>query len=259
VRVKKGSPYHSLGKKFMLEELVYSKYSRPKKLSDPYSDFTAEMLEDLLNQNDSEFERSDYCCLFGPHLPAGTYEEVMYFLPKAFAYLKMHEDDALDLVTPIFGFCSLNIARLQKDGLEEIIKEKIMECLNYWVRDFKIEHFDKEMCVSKGWRLRYKDLVHNSETVCEGTTDLVRFETLSSLAIDFTKSLAYHNGDITKASWFIEFSRSRFDVYTPPNLLEIQELLSDDTLLNEAYAILWPETHDYNLTYWRDTFSKLGL
>lgn len=243
----------------MLEKLVYSKYSRPRKLSDPYSDFTDEMLKDFLKKNDSEFGRIDYSCLFGPHLPAGTYEEIIYFLPNAFEYLKLHEDDALDLVTPIFGFCSKNIEHLRKDGLEEIIKAKIMECLNYWVRDFRIEHYDKQMCESKGWRLHYQDLVHNTETICEGTTDLVRFETLSSVAIDFTKSLAYHHGDITKASWFIEFSRARFDVYTPPNLPEIQELLSNDALLNEAYAIVWPEAQDYKLTYWRDTFSKLGL
>lgn len=243
----------------MLEELVYSKYSRPQKLSDPYSDFSAEMLKDLLIKNDSEFGRSDFTRLFGPHLPAGTYEEVIYFLPSAFEYLKLHEGDALDLIAPIFGFCSKNIEHLKKDGLEKIIKGKIMECLNYWIRDFRIEHYDRQMCISKGWRLHYSDLVHNTETICEGTTDLVRFETLSSVAIDFTKSLAYHNGDITKASWFIEFSRARFDVYTPPNLPEIQELLSSDVLLHEAYTILWPETHEYKLTYWRDTFNKLGL
>lgn len=243
----------------MLHELVYSKYLRPQKLSDPHSDFTPGMLKKLLKKDDSEFGWNDYSWLFGPHLPAGTYEEVMYFLPRAFAYLKGHEYEALDLVTPIFGFCSKNIEQLREDGLEVLVKEQILECLNYWVRDFRIEHYDKPMCVNKGWRLDYKDLVHNTETICEGTTDLARFETLSSLAIEFTQSLAYHSGDITRASWFIELSRARFDVYTPPNLPEIQKLLTDENLLNEAYAVVWPESNEYKLTYWRDAFSKLGL
>ena len=94
---------------------------------------------------------------------------------------------------------------------------------------------------------------------CHRRTDLVRFETLSSLAVDFTKSLAHHNRDITKASWFIEYSRARFDVYTPPDIPEMQTLLSDENLLNEAYALIWPEVREYKLTYWRDTFSKIGL
>lgn len=243
----------------MLEELVYSKFKRPEKLSDPHSDFTPGMLKKLLKKDDSEFGWNDYSWLFGPYLPAGTYEEVMYFLPKAFMYLQQHEEGALDLVTPIFGFCSKNIENLQKDGLEKPIKERIRECLDYWVRDFRIEHFDKKMCVGKGWRLEYFDYVRNRETICEGTTDLARFETLGSLAVEFTRSLAYHNGDVTKASWFIEFSRARFDVYTPPDLPEVQKLLSDENLLNDAYAVVWPEAHEYKLTYWRDTLNKLGL
>ena len=124
----------------MLEKLIYSKYSRPKKLSDPYSDFTPRMLKELLNKSNSELRWSDYSSLFGPHLPAGTYEEVIYFLPNAFSHLKNHEYDALDLVTPIFGFCSKNIERLKGDGLDKAIKEKIVECLNYWVRAVSYTH-----------------------------------------------------------------------------------------------------------------------
>jgi hypothetical protein len=243
----------------LLENAISLKFKRPKKLSDPYNDFDPDSLGFLLKKNDDEFWWSEYSALFGPHLPAGTYEELMYFLPKAFTHLKENEKDALDLVTAIFGFCSKNLERLQKDGLDLLIKEKITDCLEYWVRDFRIEHFDRQMCKAKGWGLNYFDYVYNTDTICEALTDLVRFETLKSLAIEFVKTLAFHDGNIIKASWFLELSRTRFDTYNSPDCSEIQHFLSDEGLLLEAYAVVWPEAEDYKLTYWRDTFMKLGL
>jgi hypothetical protein len=243
----------------MLEKIVTLKFKRPQKLSDPYSDFGSDNLNRFLKKNDEEPGWNDYSMLFGPHLPTGTYEEVMYFLPKAFTYLKNNEENALDLVTAIFGFCSKNLENLRKDNLEVFIKDKITDCLDHWVRDFRIEHFDKQMCKNKGWNSNYFDYVHNTETICEALTDLARFETLKCLAIEFVNPLAFHDGNIIKASWFLELSRARFDAYNPPDLSEIQNLLSDKKLLLEAYAVVWPEAEDYKLTYWRDTFAKLGL
>ena len=243
----------------LLEKNISLKFKRPSKLSDPYNDFDSESLSSLLKVNDHEMGRSEYSALFGPHLPAGTYEELMYFLPKAFAYLKENESDALDLVSTILGFCSKNLERLQQDSLDLLIEEKITDCLEHWVRDFRIEHFDRQMCEAKGWRLNYFDYVHNTETICEALTDLVRFETLKPLAVEFVKTLAVHDGNIVKASWLLALSRARFDTYNPPDCSEIQHLLSDEGILLEAYAVVWPEAEDYRLTYWRDTFKKLGL
>ncbi len=90
-------------------------------------------------------------------------------------------------------------------------------------------------------------------------TDLVRFETLSALAVGIVRSLAYHDGDIVKASWFMELSRSRNDVYAPPDNPEIQDLLSNTDLLLDAYAVVWPEVSEYMSTYWHDTFKALHL
>ena len=236
-------------------------YGRPEKLSDPHSDFTDGMLNKLLTKNDGAFDWSDYSNLFGPHLPAGTYEEVVYFLPQAFSYLKHHEDEALDLVTPIFGFCSKNIDNLLSDGLLEVVKSEIMDCLNHWTRDFRVVHFDKNACLKKGWGLDYNDLVVNSEVICEGTSDLARFETLEGVAARFTESLAHHNGNVIKASWFLEYSRARFDVYTPPNSKSITELLANEELLNHAYATIWTDVIDQHAspTYWQDTLNQLGI
>jgi len=242
-----------------LQDLVYARYSRPRKLSDPHADFTPDMLEGLLHKDDSELGWEEYAWLLGPHLPAGTYEEVVYFLPKAFSHLKHHEEDALDLVDAVFGFCSRNIERLRDDGLESAVEQQIMECLKHWAREFRVKHYDAGMCAEKGWRLDYFDTVKNTETICEGTTVLAKFETLSPLAIEFTRFLAFHNGEITRASWFIELSRARFDVYRPPDLPEIQRLLSDRDMLREACEVIGPEAREQNYTYWRNTLRKLDL
>ncbi len=236
-------------------------YKKPKKLSDPYYDFTPCMLNDLLRKSDEELIWSDYANLFGPHLPAGTYEEVMYYLPKAFHYLKLNEEDSLDLVTPIFGFCSINLEKLADDGLSATIKSNILECLNYWIREFRIVHYDKPACLKKGWGINYQDLVYNSDVICKSTSELVRFETLEELAIKFVQSLAYHKGEFTKAAWFLEYSRARFDVYTPPNNEIIQEMLTNKELLNNAYAVVWAEAMEESAspTYWRDTFNRLEI
>lgn len=244
-----------------MEAKLKALYKRPSKLSDPYHDFTPGMLSDLLSKKDEEFRWYDYSDLFGPHLPAGTYEEVIYFLPQAFSYLIAHEDNALDLVIPIFGFCSKNIEKLENDGLANEVKLSIMQCLKYWVKDFRIIYFDKDACLKKGWGVDYKDLVVGSEVICEAITGLVRFKTLKDIAVEFIKLLAYQNDDVIKSSWFLELSRARFDVYRPSENPVIYELLVNENLLDNAYATVWSEAMDQKIspTYWRDTFNQLGI
>lgn len=243
----------------MLAELVYSKYKKPTKLSDPYDDFSPSLLKKLLEVEEEKFAWNAFSNLLGPHLPAGTYEEVIYFLPRAFEFLKQHEEDALDLVTPVFGFCSKNTENLVADGFLPAVVDEIRNCFEYWVKDFRIEHYDKDMCEAKGWKHDYQDLVWNSQHICEGLSDLENFQTLAKVAVEFMNSLAYHRDDMTRASWFLELSRARDDVVPPSDLIEVQQLLANRDLLNDAYAIVWADARDYKLTYWRDTFKKLAL
>ena len=134
-------------------------YQRPVKLSDPYHDFNKQTLKKILKTKDEDFTWWEYQCIFGPHLPAGTYEEITYFLPMAFSYMIDHEDDALDMVTAIFGFCSKNIAELEKDKLAVTVRAAISQCLLHWSRELNIIHFDRNACKDKGWGLDYKDYI----------------------------------------------------------------------------------------------------
>ena len=67
------------------------KYRRPEKLSDPHGDFTRDLLQAILDTPDSQMGVHQYINLLGPHLPAGTYKESIYFLPQALRYLLSHK------------------------------------------------------------------------------------------------------------------------------------------------------------------------
>lgn len=98
----------------MLKTKIPTVRPRPNKLSDPYHDFVEEHLEELLNTADPEMHWRHYQNLLGPYAPAGTYDEVVYFLPRAFDYM-MHGKDVLEEVPlAIVCFSSQNADELKR-------------------------------------------------------------------------------------------------------------------------------------------------
>ena len=236
------------------------KYRRPEKLSDPHGDFTRDLLQAILDTPDSQMGVRQYINLFGPHLPAGTYKESIYFLPQAFRYLLLHERDAFELVTAIIGFVSINTKFLAEDGILETVRDCMRECFSYWVREFQVIHFDKKACRQKGWGIEYDDAVVNSELIAIGTTDLVRFHYNADLAEEFVRGLAFNTDDPVKAAWFLEYSRSQHAVYHPPVYEPITNLINDDELLLKAMLLVEQQIvpNEPSPTYWRDTFKIIG-
>ena len=240
---------------------LLAKCPRPVSLSDPYNDFSEKSLRELLSIPDEEMKWNHYQKLLGPFLPAGTYQESVYFLPRAFEYLKSHEDCALDLITSVIWFASEQSALLERDGLLQSTRTCIRDCLNQLTNRFLVVHFDREECRAKGWGRAYFDYVENCEAVCQGTTDLVRFSAHKDLALDLVDSLARHCVDPVKAAWFLAYANSRNDVYTPPDYEPINALLSDRRLLEQAAGVVRAEvvSREASPTYWRDTFASLEL
>lgn len=68
------------------------KYQTPTHLSDPGGDFSPEELNRILSKADAELDWADFDCLFFGKMPAGTYEEVRYYIPLACAYLENQRD-----------------------------------------------------------------------------------------------------------------------------------------------------------------------
>jgi len=234
---------------------------RPKTLSDPYHDFTEDGIREILSTPDDRFEWHHYQSVLGPFLPAGTYDESVYFLPGAFDFILRHDDDALDLITALVWFASEYSDRLADDGLLDAVRHNLLACFQHWTAHFVVIHFDEEGCRKKGWGLKHFDYVYNIEAVCEGSCDLVRFETHRDLAESFFASLADFGDDPIKAAWFLECARSRGDVRFPPRHPSIQNLLANDHLLHGAAKLVLAKLvpDEKSPTYWTDTFEVLGL
>jgi hypothetical protein len=236
-------------------------YGRPEQFSDPYDDFTPELLEEMLGTPDNQLLWHHYCNILGPFLPAGTYEEGVYFLPRAFQFTLLHEDHALDLITPLVWFISEHAESLKRDGLLTKARESLFACFSHWTSEFIVEHFDRAACKAKGWGRETFDLVKHCEVVCQGTCDLVEFQRHADIAEDFANGLAHHESDPVKAAWFLEYARAKDDVSHPPFHPPIQQLISDRDKLQSAAAVV-RETiakREKSPTYWENTFKALGI
>ena len=92
------------------------KYPKPTRLSDPGSDFSPEELNRILSKADSELDWADFDRLFFGKMPAGTYEEVRYYIPLACAYIE-NQCDACNFFEHFSIWIEDNYARLKEDGL----------------------------------------------------------------------------------------------------------------------------------------------
>ena len=234
-------------------------YPRPRKLSDPHSDFTPKLLAELLATPDNQLQWNHFQNLLGPFLPAGTYRESVYFLPLAFNYLR-RSDDALEFTTSVTWFVSEYADDLAADGLLDECRTEITSCLLHWMRDFTVLHFDRDACAAKGWGLWYFDYVQRSQDICETLCDLDRFARHADLADAFISQLVSSDEPVS-VGWFFELARGQDDVYHPPTRESFHRHFSDVALLTHKQAIaeehLAPVTA--SPTYWNDVFTKLGL
>ena len=172
-----------------------------------------------------------------------------------------HPEDALDLMTPVVGFASVNATALDDDGLLGAARDALRACLGSLTADFEVTHFDAEACAAKGWWMSSFDHVVHQEAVCVGLTDLVRFGAHADLAVELVGAMAHHGGDPIRAAWFLECARSIDDVYKPPDHPPIRALLSDRALLEAAANVVRADVapREASPTYWRDTFAALHL
>lgn len=227
------------------------KYPRPTKLSDPYHDFSGDMLAKLLAVPDDELNNVQYRLLLGPHLPAGTYEEIVYFVPGAFRYL-LEKEDAFEFTYSLIGFVSQNAERLESDGILETVRDCIRECFERWTVEF----------VGDSPQLDFYHVAHIDDLIDE----LVRFKTHVDISQAFVRELAYNDTDPVKAAWFLElvrFRREEFQILgdSKPKHPTIERLTDDEKRLNIAAQLVkrWLIGDGPAPTYWRDTFKLLNL
>ncbi|MBC7813930.1 MAG: hypothetical protein H7175_22440 [Burkholderiales bacterium] len=222
------------------------KYPRPKKLSDPFRDFSGDTLAKLLATPDDELSNVQYRLLFGPHLPAGTYEEIVYFVPGAFRYL-LEKADSYEFTYSLIGFVSQNAERLKEDGILEIVRDCIRECLAHWTEKFIIADPNTGL--------------YYTAHIGDFIDQLVKFRTHVDLAETFVRDLAYNETDPVKAAWFLEYARWQGSDFYPSPEETINQLIDDKERLENAAAIVRRHSEFIGTAplFWRETFELLNV
>lgn len=239
--------------------------SRPGKLSDPAHDFDEASLRDLLGTRDDLLAWQHFQSLFGPWLPAGTYEEIVYFLPLAFRFLYDRREDVDEVVGPILGWIAANQEGLQEDGLWGATRENVVICLEHWTRDFDVIPVVGGASVNSPigtFRVR------NSQLVTRTLQELNVWRGLRDLAPRFLRSLAFQSSTTFQLAWILELSRSLLLAFSSATgrtgsamPADIAAVLQDETIRRRAAAVVlrelvpWPSQTEY----WQETFELLGL
>jgi len=115
------------------------KYEKPTRLSDPGGDFSPEELNRILSKEDAELDWADFDRLFFGKMPAGTYEEVRYYIPLACAYIE-NQRDACDFFEHFSIWIEDNYARLKEDGLLDPIISAFHALFRKATSSFELEY-----------------------------------------------------------------------------------------------------------------------
>lgn len=239
--------------------------SRPGRLSDPHRDHDEASLRELLGTRDDLLTWRHFQSLFCPWLPAGTYEEVVYFLPLALRFVYDRREDVEEVVGHLLGWIATNQRELQADDLWDVVRDNVVISLEHWTEDFDVvpSHGGPAADSLIGtFRVRNSRLVtHTLQWLCVGRG-------LRDLAPRFLRSLAFHSSNKFQRAWILELSRSLPSAFSSatgrtgsdmPD--DIAAILQDEAIRRRAAAVVlkelvpWPS----QTVYWQETFEVLGI
>lgn len=102
-------------------------------LRDPFKDFQneedQEWMRAVVSKKGQGLTSYDFMCIFQSHLPAGTYEECLSYLPHVFEYLTQDGAYDSDVLHNVMWFLSYYEDSLIKDGIFESILTKLKKIL----------------------------------------------------------------------------------------------------------------------------------
>lgn len=125
-----------------LKKAVYVQYKRPTRLSDPYEDFSANELNELIATPDNRIRCYELLCIFQSHCPAGCYKESVYFLPRAIKYIETRQDDASSVLDNLLGWMDENRHALGRDRLWRLCVSCFCRIIGEALSTFRLVHID---------------------------------------------------------------------------------------------------------------------
>ena len=272
------------------------RYGKPKTLTDRYDECNVEAITRLLRKPETELGWNDLNMLFRVGVAPASYEEGIYFLPEAFAFLRRNPgEDGINCVADVMWFISEYAERLRQDGLLDECREEVRALLSEQTREFVILHWDRETSPEMCGKRDHRDHVRNS-LPWHTLEALLRFRTLGAWAEEFLNTLLTARGEPLKSAWFLELveqassclffkgtagppSAERVfveqQIKALPGMVGVLEELKRRGAVQECPAQLMPEPSllEYHAsvirssgqlftnhpTYWGDLFRKLGL
>lgn len=180
-------------------------YGKPKTLTDRYDECSAEAIAHLLSKAEAELTWNDFNMLYRVGVAPATYQEGLYFLPAAIAFLRRSPNpDAVDCVADVMWFLSEYAARLEQDGLLPECREQILALLRERTVQFVVVHWDREKNRQMGRDRDHYDYVEDSQLVCHTVEALLRFKSLGEWSAGFIGELGSAQNAPVKSAWFLE-------------------------------------------------------
>jgi hypothetical protein len=236
-------------------------HHRPTKLSNPHRHFSQSTVDRIIQSDDEHLTWSDFKIIFHWGTPAGSYDEIVYFLPLALRLMKNNPRDSLEFMPGVLCFIEHEIQRLESDSLDQSTRRAIEEIFQAWTSRFVVVHYDVAACRAKGWTLDHDDIVENSQSVLELVENLQTFPAFPEFADELITSLAIQQEYPIQSAWFLEYARLDSSI----RLIEVtpaqRRLIEDRVLLQDHYdriaRTIVPRTA--SPTYWPDLRISLGL
>jgi hypothetical protein len=258
-------------------------YPRPTTLSDPTNDHPEESLVAILAKGDRFLDWCDYSRLFS-FCPAGSYEESVYFLPRALAAIDQEIDGLYEFKDSVFLWIAQHSALLERDRVLRDACCAISQSLLRAAARFDIEYDDGtrgDLLNTPG--IPDPGMVPRAFDVVDTLGNLYDTRTLRGVADEFSALLLRAPWEPIRAAWTLELARraatdsqfrecldesrpNRWRMPSPPprapDIVPLPDLLRDAALLRAAWTRLRRDpfvTGATSIGYWLDVVETLDL
>ena len=226
-----------------IKNLVYRKYSRPTRLSDPGSDFSQEDLETIIHKTDADLTDTDLICIFQSFLPAGEYRESVYFLPLALKHICDADDGgASTLCENLLIWIGEQKENLEKDDLYDRLTAFFESLFAELTSAFTLQDDYPENCN------RATTIFDTLNSCSPGRGDLLLRKYMGNVE------------NYEQAAWLVYFLYENLYGFFR-NSVFLKEAANDKTLLKIAYDLIVAKAlnDEKLLSFWDKRLTSCGI
>ncbi len=228
-----------------IKNIIYRKYSRPTKLSDPGSDFSQEELEAIIHKSDADLTDTDLICIFQSCLSAGEYWESIYFLPLALKHICSSDNDgASTLCENLIKWIAEQKEKLEKDDL-------YVRLLAFF------ENLFAEMTSAFILQGDYPMNCNRATTIWETMNACSTYNSLGDLLMrKYLEKMESYD----QAAWLVYFLKEHL-YGIDRNSKFLQDVANNKTLLKRAYDIIVAQAvnDEQLLRFWDKYLTSCGI